>query len=114
MLAFLTILGVILAANVLLLVLLSHQFGKPACVAPTEGAREERVQNYTPMLRLLDPEDLRFLRSQPGFTHKMERRLRQQRAALFSLYLGSLEADFHDACRALKVVMVQSATDRHD
>jgi len=112
--AFLILLAVVLAANGVLLLLLSRQFGTPPRLTPGEGPNEERIENYTPMLRLLDLQELEFLRRQPGFTPATERRLRQQRAALFSFYLKSLEADFRDACAALKVVMVQSPTDRHD
>lgn len=111
MLTFLILLTLILAANGVLLVLLSHQFGRPDI---SMSAREERVQDYTPMLRLLDNEDLRFLRRQPGATRRMERRLRHERAAIFSLYLRSLEADFRDASEALKLVMVQASIDRRD
>jgi hypothetical protein len=111
MVVFLTIVIAILAVNGLILMVLSRQF------APTKLSRtprEERVENYSPMLRLLDCNELLYLRNQPGFTRQMELRLRRQRATLFAHYLRSLQADFREACAALKVVMAQASTDRRD
>jgi hypothetical protein len=71
-------------------------------------------ERYQPMLRLLNPQDLDFLRSQPGFTRKMERGFRRQRCEIFRGYLIQLEGDFQRVCTALKLVMVQSNTDRPD
>jgi hypothetical protein len=71
-------------------------------------------ERYKPMLRLLDPQDLDFLRSQPGFTRKMEGGFRRQRCKIFRSYLGQLNGDFQQVCMALKIVMVQSNADRPD
>ena len=55
---------------------------------------ELSLERYRPMMRLLDPDDLEFLRSQPGFTWRMASRLRAQRCQLFRSYLRSLDEDF--------------------
>ena len=72
------------------------------------------VERYRPMVRLLNSDDLHFLRSQPGVTPAMLHRLRQQRCQIFRGYLRSLERDFHQASDALILVMVQSQVDRRD
>ena len=69
---------------------------------------------YQPMLRLLDRQDLDFLRSQPGFTRKIERSFRRKRYQLFRSYLEQLDGDFQKVCAALKIVMVQAREDRPD
>ncbi len=113
MVTFLTIVIAILAVNGLILMVLSRQFA-PIKLSRTAAALEERVENYAPMRRLLDRNELLYLRNQPGFTRQMEIRLRRQRATLFAHYLRSLQADFREACDALKVVMVQASADRSD
>jgi hypothetical protein len=66
------------------------------------------------MFRLLEEDDIRFLRSQPGATPALVRRLRRQRYQVFRGYLQSLERDFLLAFEALMLVMVHSQTDRRD
>jgi hypothetical protein len=66
------------------------------------------------MLRLLDERDLEYLRSQPGFSPRMEAKLRAQRCRIFRDYLNGLEGDFRRVCTALKVLMLQSQFDRPD
>jgi len=72
------------------------------------------LERYRPMLRILDGDDIAFLRSQPGFTPGMARKLRAQRAQIFRGYLRSLETDFGRVCSAIKLVVVQSQYDRPD
>jgi hypothetical protein len=72
------------------------------------------TDRYRPMMRLLDSGDLEFLRSQAGFTPKMESKLRAQRCQIFRGYLRCLEMDFKRVCTALKLVLVQSEQDRPD
>jgi hypothetical protein len=72
------------------------------------------VERYRPMLRLLDAEDLEFLRAQPGFTPLMEKQLRKQRCQIFQGYLRSLSLDFRRICAAIKLVMLYSKSDRPD
>src|SRR5215469_2363395 len=66
---------------------------------------ELSLERYRPMMRLLDPGDLEFLRSQPGFTRRMASRLRAQRCQLFRSYLHSLEQDFQQVSMALKLIL---------
>jgi hypothetical protein len=79
-----------------------------------EWIDEISVERYRPMLRLLDSADLEFLRSQPGYTRRMESRMRQQRCQIFRGYLRALDSDFGRVCAALKVLLVQSRHDRPD
>jgi hypothetical protein len=72
------------------------------------------VDRYRPMLRMLDEQDFRLLRTQPGFTPDMAERVRLQRCRIFRQYLGSLNSDFQQVVLALKMVMVQSSEDRPD
>ncbi len=69
---------------------------------------------YRPMFRLLEEEDLRFLRNQPGATPGMVKRLRQHRCSVFRGYLRCLQHDFQMASDALVLVMLHSETDRRD
>jgi hypothetical protein len=73
---------------------------------------ELSIERYRPMMRLLDTNELVFLRSQPGFTPTMARRLRTQRAQVFNGYLRCLKLDFSRICAAIKLLMVQSRHDR--
>ena len=79
-----------------------------------EWIDELSIDRYRPMLRLLCQDDLRFLRTRPGFTRQMETKFRTQRTAIFREYLRQLDSDFKRICMALKVVMVQSKHDRPD
>lgn len=73
---------------------------------------ELSIERYRPMIRLLNTCDVEFLRSQPGFSPAMVRRLRAQRAQVFKGYLRALSMDFDRICAALKLVMLQSRRDR--
>ncbi|HYL97295.1 MAG TPA: hypothetical protein VET69_15925 [Terriglobales bacterium] len=79
-----------------------------------EWIDELSMERYLPMMRLLDGEDLDFLRSQPGFTPRMATKLRVQRCQIFRGYLRCLNADFGRVCAAIKVLMLQSRHDRPD
>ena len=81
---------------------------------PLDWTAELSVERYRPMLRLLDNDDLRFLRLQPGATPALVGRLREQRCQVFRGYLRSLERDFRQASAALALVMMQSHSDRTD
>jgi len=72
------------------------------------------TDRYRPMMRLLDSRDIEFLRSQAGFTPKMESEMRAQRCQIFRGYLRCLDMDFQRVCTALKLVLVQSEQDRPD
>lgn len=79
-----------------------------------EWIDELSIERYRPMMRLLDRGDLDFLRSQPGFTPRMATKLRIQRCQIFRGYLRCLSADFGRVCAAIKVLMLQSRSDRPD
>jgi hypothetical protein len=79
-----------------------------------EWIDELSIERYRPMMRLLDRQDLDFLRSQPGFTPRMASKLRVQRAQIFRGYLRCLSADFGRVCAAIKVLLLQSRHDRPD
>jgi hypothetical protein len=79
-----------------------------------EWIEELSVERYRPMLRLLDGEDIEFLRSQPGFTTAMAVKLRVQRCQVFRADLRSLTMEFSRVSTALKIVMSQSGLDRPD
>jgi hypothetical protein len=98
----------------LAIVVLYRQLTAPSRTLPltTDWLAEISPDRYRPMLRVLDDQDVQFLRTQPGFTVDMERNLRAQRSQIFNGYLKSLESDFQRICTALKLVMVQSRTDR--
>lgn len=83
----------------------------PVTVNWIEGLSLER---YGPMMHLLDPEDLDFLRSQPGFTPQMAGRLRAQRSQIFRGYLRSLNQDFQQVVMAMKLILAYSTHDRPD
>jgi hypothetical protein len=79
-----------------------------------EWIDELSVERYRPMLRLLDGQDIAFLRVQPGFTPAMEKQLRRQRCQIFCGYLHSLSSDFRRVCAAIKMVILYSKNDRPD
>ena len=75
---------------------------------------ELSAERYRPMLRLLQADDLAFLKSHPGFTTIGESQFRMQRAQVFRGYLRCLHADFRRISIAIRVLMVQSRDDRPD
>ena len=81
---------------------------------PTDCTAELSMDRYRPMLRLLEDDDIRFLRSQPGATPALVKRLRRQRNQVFRGYLRSLNRDFHGASEALMLLALRSQTDRRD
>ncbi|MFY9726315.1 MAG: hypothetical protein WB579_23530 [Bryobacteraceae bacterium] len=97
------------------LVKLVRDFASPQRLPVTADWIDElSVDRYRPMLRLLNQEDLRLLRTQPGCTPQMVAAFRIQRRQIFQMYLRQLESDFKLLCMALKVVMVHSKYDRPD
>jgi len=81
---------------------------------PTDWTLELSVDRYQPMLRLLNEEDISFLRSQPAGSSALVKRLRRQRYLVFRSYLGSLQRDFHRGCEVLTFLLLQSQSDRRD
>ncbi len=78
----------------------------------SEWIEDLSLDRYRPMLRMLDGDDIEFLRSQPGFTPNMATKLRAQRTQIFRGYLKSLEGDFARVCSAIKLIMVHGKNDR--
>jgi len=107
---------VLLAALVFATIVIIRKLGSADCYLPVtaEWIDELSTDRYRPMMRLLDSSDIRFLRSQAGFSPKMESRLRAQRCQIFRGYLRCLNMDFKRVCAALKLVLAQSEQDRPD
>ena len=105
-----------LAVLITAVVLLVRHLGGAGHILPVtaEWIDDLSVDRYRPMLRLLDSTDLEFLRTQPGYSPRMESNLRAQRCQIFRGYLRSLNTDFRRVCMALKILMVQSSQDRPD
>ncbi len=82
--------------------------------ATADWIEELSPERYRPMMHLFDPEDLEFLRSQPGFTPKMASRLRAQRCQIFRGYLRTLDEDFQRVSMAMKLILTYSSHDRPD
>jgi hypothetical protein len=116
MISVLVLLGVTLAVLITVLVVLVRSLGSAGHSLPVtaEWIDELSTERYRPMLRLLDAGDLDFLRSQPGYSPRMESKLRAQRCQIFRGYLRCLNEDFRRVCMALKLVMAQSEQDRPD
>jgi hypothetical protein len=72
------------------------------------------AERYRPMMRLEDGSDLSFLGSLPGVTRKTATRLRKEHCRVFRAYLRYLQTDFQAVRGAIKILMVQSQTDRPD
>ena len=98
----------------LILALRNLALGESELPVTAEWISELSTDRYRPMMRLLDPDDLEFLRSQPGYTPEMESRLRAQRCQVFRGYLRCLNLDFRRVGTALKIIMSQSEHDRGD
>jgi hypothetical protein len=108
--------SVVLGVLAVAVIALVRRLGQSASKLPVtaEWIDALSTERYRPMVRLLDSSDIEFLRSQPGFTRKMEAQVRAQRCRIFSAYLDCLDTDFKRVCLALKLVMAQSSQDRPD
>ena len=116
MISALTIFMIILVALILATAALVRMLGSTDRSLPVtaEWIDDLSADRYRPMMRLLDSRDIEFLRSQAGFTPKMESRMRAQRCQIYRGYLQCLNMDFQRVCTALKLVLVQSEQDRPD
>ncbi len=103
-----------LGAPVLMLLLRRMTDADGNLPVTVEWINELSIERYRPMMRLLDSDDLEFLKSQPGFTARMASKVRAQRAQIFRGYLRCLCADFSRICAAVKLLMAQSRYDRPD
>ncbi len=106
--------GIALTALIWAAITLVRRLGSTDSRLPVtaEWIDELSLDRYRPMMRLLNSDDIAFLRSQPGFTPKMESTLRAQRCQIFRGYLRCLDTDFQRICIALKLLLVESAQDR--
>jgi hypothetical protein len=111
MIAVLMLLGLVFAGGLWLLIR-RIAFTTGDLPVTAEWIDELSLERYRPMMRLLDGEDLKFLRSQPGFSPEMASKLRTQRCQTFRGYLRSLTKDFRRVCAALKLIMLHSEEDR--
>ena len=75
---------------------------------------ELSTERYRPMIRLEDGSDLSVLGSLPSVTRKTAARLRKEHCRVFRAYLQCLQTDFQTVRWAVKVLMLQSQTDRPD
>src|SRR5580704_9111671 len=107
-----SLLAVLALVSVLAYLIWKVGFGSSGLPVTSEWIDDLSLDRYRPMLRMLDGSDIAFLRSQPGFTPDMARKLRTQRTQIFRGYLRSLETDFGRVCAAIKLVMLQSSHDR--
>lgn len=107
---------VLLVALLLATVAVLRRLGSADRTLPVtaEWIDELSTDRYRPMMRLLDSGDIEFLRSEAGFTSKLESKLRAQRCQIIRGYLRCLDMDFQRVCTALKLVLVQSEQDRPD
>ena len=84
-------------------------------VPPTTGWIDEfSVERYRPMMRLLDGDELCFVRSHPRVTAKVLAQFRRERCRIFRGYLHSLTTDFARVLTVLKLVITHSSVDRPD
>jgi hypothetical protein len=112
----LIVVGLTFVGMLLAVALLFRKLNSPGGSLPVtaEWIDALSLEHYRPMMRLLDGQDLAFLRGQPGFTPAMAVNLRLKRCRVFRGYLRCLSADFGRVCTALKVVMLHSGIDRPD
>jgi len=108
----LSLLAALVLVSVLAYLIRRVGFGGNGLPATSEWIDELSLERYRPMVRMLDGSDIAFLRSQPGFTPGMAKKLRAQRTQIFRGYLRSLETDFDRVCAAIKLIMLQSRHDR--
>src|SRR6266496_5320842 len=103
MLASILVSSVLIGALALAAIVLVRRLGWSDSTLPVtaEWIEELSSHQYRPMVRLLDSADIDFLRAQPGFTPKMETKLRAQRCRIFRGYLECLDNDFKRVCLAL-------------
>ncbi len=69
------------------------------------------VSSYRPMERLLNEDDIAFLKEQPGYEPGMEKRLRADRRRVFRMYLRDLGRDFNRLHLALRLMVLHAPED---
>ena len=79
-----------------------------------EWLKSFTVHSYRPMERLLDEDDITFLKEQPGYEPGMERQLRADRHRVFRMYLKNLGRDFNRLHYALRLTVLHAPQDSPD
>jgi hypothetical protein len=101
--------GALLCATVLLIWRLVSSMSVQG-VDP-EWLKSFSMSSYRPMERLLNQEDLVFLRAQRGFEPKIEKELRASRCRLFRMFLKDLGRDFNRLHYALRLMVLYAPSD---
>ncbi len=85
----------VLAATVLLAIRAVRRPSTQTSISPdgNQWLMSFSVEKYRPMLRLLDPQDQKWLKKQPGFDCRCARRLAKRRAHIFAQYLAEAASD---------------------
>jgi hypothetical protein len=85
-----------------------------AGIEPSDIQRIENfcIANYAPITRLLQDDDLEFLRTQPGYEVGLDRRLRAERVATLRGYLRALGKDFSSLHRAARTLAAHAPDDQ--
>ena len=97
------------------LVELFRRFGSPQQFPVTvEWIDELSVERYRPMLRLLNQEDVHFLRTQPVFCQADGDQVPHSTLSTLPRVFEAPGQRFRRICSALKVLIVQSRQDRPD
>jgi hypothetical protein len=76
-----------------------------------EWLRGFTVSSYGPMERLLNEDDLEFIKSHPGYEQGLERKLRRRRIEVFRMYLSDLKRDFGRLHYALRLLALHAPQD---
>ncbi|MDQ2900477.1 MAG: hypothetical protein M3Y07_11865 [Acidobacteriota bacterium] len=69
---------------------------------------------YSPMQRLLEDADYRFLCSHPAIGKKAAASIRARRRAIFRAYLNCLSRDYARVCASIRLTMIECEIDRPD
>src|ERR1700691_5415462 len=97
-----SLLAVLALVSVLAYLIRKVAFGGNGLPVTSEWIDDLSLDRYRPMVHMLDGSDIAFLRSQPGFTPDMAKKLRAQRTQIFAGYLRMLETDFGRLRGAMK------------
>jgi hypothetical protein len=76
-----------------------------------EWLKNFSVSSYRPMERLLDEDDITFLKEHSGYEPGMEDRLRSDRLRVFRMYLKNLGRDFNRLHYALRLIVLHATED---
>jgi len=112
MLALAIALVFLLACFAVLFWRLASRFDAQHCTA--EWLDQFSLKTYAPMERLLDPGDLAFLASQPGYQPEIGKRLMAERRRIFRAYLRLLVRDFNQLMAIGKLMVVFSSQDQQE